>query len=264
MRRIQECFTGSTSETRSFNEIYGEDADKLFEDTDDTLIDPKFKKLFESVYDSKGKPHYERLRESCEFGEGINDCAHNKPGLEGSDPEVQQSGQDYDVTPHSTEGASAGPGPKFSESKKRVNKWRERGAESMSQHDSALREAANIGTDDWEEDEDGWDGEDADFGLIDGGATTHDAADDFEDEDDDWEDEYDDIDDRFSSSGDDFDEDASDDGFDTEDYEDEDEPDWDDGPSMSDDIDLDAEDEFGTSGGDEFDDDFEDDTFFDD
>lgn len=125
-RRLRECWGASGDEQRSFDEVYGKDT-KLFEDTTD-LISPKMRKLFESVYDERGNvKSARRLRESCEFGEGMNDCAHNRPGLEGQDSEVTQSIHDYDVTPRGLEGSSAGKSLSLTEAakkkKKEENSW---------------------------------------------------------------------------------------------------------------------------------------------
>jgi len=73
MKRLKEMWTGSTSETRSFEEIYGKD-NPIFENVDD-VVDPRYAKLFEAVY-SRGidNPNYARLREEKECNKKDCNC----------------------------------------------------------------------------------------------------------------------------------------------------------------------------------------------
>jgi hypothetical protein len=112
MRKLTEEATrlyDDPNDTRTFAEIYA-GKDSLFEDVDD-IISPKMKALFESVY---GSTHSTRLREEVSAennpnhnfsgkegkpsGDGVCD-GHNKAGMGGSDPCVNQSEQDYSSNP---------------------------------------------------------------------------------------------------------------------------------------------------------------------
>jgi hypothetical protein len=112
MRKLKEeaIRLYDTGDTRSFAQIYAGRED-LFEDVDE-IISPKMKALFESVY---GETHH-KLKEEIggdasdnpnhnfsgdegkPSGDGVCD-GHNKAGIGGSDPCVNQSGQDYSSNP---------------------------------------------------------------------------------------------------------------------------------------------------------------------
>jgi hypothetical protein len=112
MRKLKEeaIRLYDTGDTRSFAQIYAGRED-LFEDVDE-IISPKMKALFESVYgethnklkeeiggDASDNPNHNFSGdEGKPSGDGVCD-GHNKAGISGSDPCVNQSGQDYSSNP---------------------------------------------------------------------------------------------------------------------------------------------------------------------
>jgi hypothetical protein len=109
MRKMREAIQlFDTGDSRSFNDIYAGKED-LFEDCDD-IISPKMKALFESVYGStqtrlkeevsaeNNPDHNFSGKEGCPKPDGVPG-AHNKAGLNGQDPETEQSGHDYSGNP---------------------------------------------------------------------------------------------------------------------------------------------------------------------
>jgi hypothetical protein len=109
MRKMREAIQlFDSGDTRSFNDIYA-GKEELFEDCDD-IISPKMKALFESVYGStqtrlreevsaeNNPDHNFSGKEGCPDPDGVPG-AHNKAGLNGQDPETEQSGHDYSGNP---------------------------------------------------------------------------------------------------------------------------------------------------------------------